>query len=198
MGKYISNKPEKKEEVEKGPPKWTVAWADDISETDAAMGLVAVGVSIYTGNAGAFLEWVRQLLQQTIDSLLASASEEFPNAIRSQVEQLALDTIKAAVQGNSAKEVFKQYDTIDFKAGGIKYSGRNYEWNIFAQRYDPIGPPTWGLKPFIAFRWRGSSGGGGDGGSSGGGGNQGGGNSGVDTGTPLDGDGSSIDTGVPF
>ncbi|MDY7989897.1 hypothetical protein UY286_04735 [Paenibacillus polymyxa] len=36
-----------KAQVEAGPPPWTLAWADDISETDAALGLVAAGVSMH-------------------------------------------------------------------------------------------------------------------------------------------------------
>jgi len=30
---------------------WVLAWSDDISETDVAEGLVAAGVSIYSGGA---------------------------------------------------------------------------------------------------------------------------------------------------
>ena len=154
MGKYITNKWDKKAEVEAGA--WVAAWSDDISETDAINGVVAAGVSIYTANPAAFIEWVTALIERTIDSLISSAQREFPDAILGQVKDLAVEIIKSAVDGRDAKETLKQFDTVDFKAGAIRYSGRNYEWNVFAQRYDPIGPPTWGLKPYVAFRWRGS------------------------------------------
>ena len=154
MGKYITNKWDKKIEIEAGG--WVAAWSDDISETDAINGVVAAGVSIYTGSAAVFIAWVKQLVERTIDSLISSASREFPDAVFDKVLPLATDTIKAAIEGKDAKEVLKQYDTVDFKAGAIRYSGRNYEWNAFAQRYDPFGPPTWGMKPYVAFRWRGS------------------------------------------
>lgn len=155
MGKYITNKWDKKAEVEAAG--WIAAWAEDISETDAINGVVAAGISIYTGSPTVFIEWVKLLIDRTIDSLIASAGRQFPEAVLGQVIQLATDTIKAAIQGQDAKEVLKQYDTVDFKAGAIRYSGRNHEWNVFAQRYDPFGPPTWGIKPYVAFRWRGST-----------------------------------------
>jgi hypothetical protein len=127
MGKYITNKWDKKIEIEAGG--WVAAWSDDISETDAINGVVAAGVSIYTGSPAVFIAWVKQLVERTIDSLISSASREFPDAVFDKVLPLATDTIKAAIEGKDAKEVPKQYDTVDFKAGAIRYSGRNYEWN---------------------------------------------------------------------
>lgn len=157
---YETNKFDRKAKVEKGG--WVVAWAKDISETDAIEGVVAGGVSIYSANPAPFIAWVETLVERTISSLMASAKEEFPNAIRRQAMDLAMEAIKAAIQGQDAREVFRQYDTVDFKAGAIKYSGRNYQnvWNPFKWKHEKIyyGPPTWGIKPYVAFRWRGSGG----------------------------------------
>lgn len=144
---YETNKPERKAKVEEGG--WVVAWADDVSETDAITGVVAAGVSIYAGNPAPFLQWVEALVQRTIDSLINSAQGVFPNAILGQVKQLAADTIKSAVSGKSAKEVLKEYDTVDFKAGAIKYEGKNTAGGVTIST-------TWGIKPYVAFRWRGS------------------------------------------
>jgi len=145
---YKSNKPDKMNEVRAGG--WVVAFSDDISETDAAQGVVAGGVSIYAGNPGPFIAWVDALVNRTVSSLSADAQRKFTSAARSQAEKLAAEVIKAAISGRSQKEVFRQFDTIDFKAGAIKYSGRNYAAG------QAVGPPTWGLKPYIAFRVRGS------------------------------------------
>ena len=159
----------------------------------------SAGVSIYSGNAGPFIAWVKALVDRTIKSLVTSAGKTFPAAILSEVQKLAADAINAAIEVKDANESLKKYDTVDFKAGAIRYSGRNYEWNIFSQDYTPIGPPTWGIKPYVCFRWRGSGGTGtGDTDSGGGSQDQGG----IDTGTPI-GDGgvpsdADVDTGTPI
>ena len=156
---YETNKFDLKAEVENGG--WTVAWADDVSETDAINGVVAAGVSIYTGNPAAFYAWVDALISDTIRSLMKSATKQFPQAVAKQAQQLAAEVIKQALRGKSPQEVFRQYDTVDFKAGAIRYSGRNYNgsYNIFTGEHEEITlSKTWGMKPYVAFRWRGSAG----------------------------------------
>jgi hypothetical protein len=149
---YQTNKFDLKAEVEgTGATRWAVAWGDDISETDAVQGVVAAGVSIYSANPGLFMAWVDALIDRTIDSMVGSAKTEFPQYILSQVRQLAQDASRAAGQGKDAREVSRNYDTVDFKAGAIRYSGRNFVGSVNVSR-------TWGLKPYVAFRWRASSG----------------------------------------
>ena len=46
-----------------------MAWADDISETDVARGLIAGGVSIYSGNPAPFYSWLDRLINRTVVSL---------------------------------------------------------------------------------------------------------------------------------
>jgi len=58
--------------------------------------------------------------------------------------------MKAALSGKSGKEVFKQYDIVDFKAGAIRYSCKN---TVLGNTVST----TWGLKLYVAFRWRGSA-----------------------------------------
>lgn len=164
---YETNKFDLKGRVESGG--WKVAWADDISETDVLRGVVAVGVSIYAGNPGPFYAWIEHLIDRTIRSLAGSAANRFPAAVERQARQLAADVIKQAIRGRSAREVFRRYDTVDFKAGAIRYSGRNVQrvWNPIKWKHEEITlSRTWGLKPYVAFRWRGSAGGAGSGGSS--------------------------------
>ncbi len=141
---YETNKFDLKAQVEGGG--WTTSWADDISETDAALGVVAAGVSIYSANSAPFIAWVEQLVQRTVYSI----SADLTGNARKESEKLARQIIYDAVSGKSPKAITKQFDTIDFKAGAIKYSGRNYVGGTTISR-------TWGLKPYVAFKVRSSS-----------------------------------------
>lgn len=141
---YESNKGDLKKDVVEGG--WKAAWADDITETDAAEGLVAAGVSIYSGNPATFYAWVDALVKRTITSLQDSAASVAPE-IQSQIEDSASQAIKTALQGKSAHEVVKSFGQVDMKAGAIRYSGRNYIGDQTISR-------TWGLKPYVAIRVR--------------------------------------------
>ena len=145
---YQTNKFELKSAVE--AEGWVVAWGEDVTERDAAQGVVAAGVSIYSANPAPFVEWCNQLVERTVNSVVADGKRQFPTAIRGQVRDLANQVIKEALQGKDARQVFRRFDTVDFKAGAIRYSGRNY---IGDRTIDT----TWGIKPFVAFRWRGSN-----------------------------------------
>lgn len=142
---YESNKPELKIKIEKGSPPWVVAWADDVAEKDVLNGVVSAGVSIASSNPGPFIAWISELVKRTISSLKKDASKKFPDAIQNEVTKLAADIIREAITGKVSREVFKPYDTVDFKAGAIKYSGKN----LVAGKTIST---TWGMKPYIAFR----------------------------------------------
>ena len=141
---YQTNKFDLQNEVEGGG--WTVAWAEDISETDALKGVVAAGVSIYSSNPEVFMQWIKNLIDRTVDSLYANMQKEYSE----KAVELASEVIISAIQGKTAKEISASMDTVDFKAGAIKYSGRNYIGDTTISR-------TWGLKPYVAFRIRSSS-----------------------------------------
>jgi hypothetical protein len=72
---YETNKFDLKARQEAGG--WILAWSDDISETDAIQGVVAAGVSIYSGGSS-FALWIRNLVQRTIQSTMRSAGARFP------------------------------------------------------------------------------------------------------------------------
>jgi hypothetical protein len=139
---YETNKFDFKAKQEAGG--WVLAWSDDISETDAIKGVVAAGVSAYTGSP-AFVLWVDNLVDKTIQSTTTSASVRFPDNIRSQVSNIAQEVILAAIQGKSAKSALKSFDTVDFKAGAIRYTGGNYLGKQL------VGPHTWGMKIYLEF-----------------------------------------------
>lgn len=135
---YETNKFDKKAKVAAGG--WTVSWAKDISETDVGLGLVAAGVSIYDGSAS-FQVWAENLVRRTISSLGENLSENVKAELTTILKKVLFD----AIQGKSAKNTFKKFDTFDFKAGAIKYSGKNrFLCNTVST--------TWGMKPYVAFR----------------------------------------------
>ncbi len=146
---YETNKFDLKARVENGG--WVVAWSDDISETDAARGVVAGGISVFTANPAPFIAWVDQLATRALSSLTRSASQRFTSQMRADAKRAAVDVIKAAVSGKSAREVLKRYDTVDFKAGAIRYSGAN-TGRVFGRKV--TFSRTWGLKIYVAYRLR--------------------------------------------
>lgn len=143
--RYETNKFELKAQQEEGG--WVLAWSDDLSETDAIEGVVAAGVSIYTGGSS-FVLWVHELVDRTIQSTMDSARTRFPDYIQRQAENLAQQVIFAAIQGKSPRQALRNFDTVDFKAGAIRYTGGNYIGNQLA------GPHTWGMKIYLGFRVR--------------------------------------------
>lgn len=147
IGDYKSSKGKLIAQVESDG--WKAAFAEDISETDVAKGVIAAGVTAVSGSP-VFLEWVRRLVTRTISTLekdLEKEAEEY----KQQAIEIAEEAIYKALKGEKAYEILRTFDTVDIKAGAIKYSGRN----IFAG--EPVGPPTWGLTPYVAFRVRSSS-----------------------------------------
>ena len=142
---YKTNKFELVAKQENGG--WVLAWSKDITETDAINGVVAAGISIYTGGA-AFSLWVSELVDRTINSVADSGRRRFPEYVRVQSKELAQQVIYAAIQGKSPQQALKNFDTVDFKAGAIRYTGGNYVGDQL------VGPHTWGMKIYLGFRVR--------------------------------------------
>lgn len=142
---YQTNKFDLKRNVESGG--WVAGWAEDIAEKDVAQGVVAAGVSVASSNPGPFLSWVENLVDRTISTLSSDVKQKFTAGIKSEINHLVADVIKQAIQGKSARETLKHYDTFDFKGGAIRYSGRNMLCGKTVSN-------TWGMKPYLAFRIR--------------------------------------------
>jgi hypothetical protein len=138
---YSTNKFDKKAAVEAGG--WTVAWSEDITETDLLQGVVAAGVSFASDEPGPFLAWVTSLVQRTAESLESTVEKE--------AAQVARDVISRALSGHSAKEVTKAFSDWDMKAGAITYSGANTVGGVTISK-------TWGMKVYVGFRQRTPSG----------------------------------------
>ncbi|WP_257149848.1 hypothetical protein [Bacillus cereus] len=142
---YQTNKFNHQHNVESGG--WVAGWADDIAEVDVAQGVVAAGVSVVSSNPAPFYAWVRDLVDRTISSLKHDVQQKFTAEIRNQINHLTADIISQAIQGKSPRQVLRKYDTFDFKAGAIRYSGRNMVCGNTVST-------TWGMKPYIAIRIR--------------------------------------------
>ncbi|HFK1441926.1 hypothetical protein [Bacillus cereus] len=142
---YKTNKFDLKNKVESGG--WVAGWANDIAEVDVAQGVVAAGVSVVGSNPAPFYAWVQNLVNRTISSLKQDVQQKFTAEIRNQINHLTADIISQAIQGKSPREVLRKYDTFDFKAGAIRYSGRNMLCGNTVST-------TWGMKPYIAIRIR--------------------------------------------
>ena len=69
--------------------------------------------------------WINNLVNRTISSLQTDAQHKFTAEMRRVANEIAADVIRRAIQGKSPLETFKRFDTFDFKAGAIRYSGRN-------------------------------------------------------------------------
>lgn len=140
---YLTNKFDLELKIENGG--WITAWADDIAEKDVLQGVVAAGVSVFSSNPSAFLYGINNLVNRTISSLQTDAQHKFTAEMRRVANEIAADVIRRAIQGKSPLETFKQFDTFDFKAGAIRYSGRNMLCGNTVST-------TWGMKPYIALR----------------------------------------------
>lgn len=137
---YLTNKFDLELKIENGG--WVTAWANDIAEKD-----VLQGVSVFSAKPSAFLSWINNLVNRTISSLQTDAQHKFTAEMRIVANEIAADVIRRAIQGKSPLEAFKQFDTFDFKAGAIRYSGRNMLCGNTVST-------TWGMKPYIALRVR--------------------------------------------
>lgn len=142
---YQTNKFDLKSNTENGG--WVVGWADDIAEKDVLLGLVAAGVSVASSEPGPFLLWVEELVSRTTSTLLADLDSEFKNKIRKQVSEVASRVIRDAILGKDSREELGSIDTLDFKVGAIKYSGKNKVCGNTVST-------TWGMKPYIGLRLR--------------------------------------------
>ncbi|WP_144507453.1 hypothetical protein [Bacillus thuringiensis] len=140
---YKTNKFELEHSIQNGG--WVTAWSQDIAEKDVLQGVVASGVSVFSANPGPFLAWINDLVNRTISSLTTDAQNKFTAEARRVANGIAADVIRQAIQGKNPLEAVHRFGTIDFKAGAIKYAGKNMVCGKTVST-------TWGMKPYIALR----------------------------------------------
>lgn len=151
---YETNKWDVKNRVRSGA--WKVAEGREITETDLIQGTVAAGISIYTGDATAFVTWVENLVRESITQLSTSIQREVSDAARQQSIDLANRTIRRLISGRSAGVELLNIGNVQFKAGVSKYTGRNRTWipNPFSRDggYWQTLSTTHAWQPYVAFR----------------------------------------------
>lgn len=156
MGKFETNKWEIKEEVKKGG--WEVAEGRELTETDAIQGVVAAGVSIYSGNSAPFVAWLTKLLNESLNKLSGNIQSQFTEVAKKQALDLARTTIKDLMSGQpKSGEALVQLGNIQFKVGVSHYIGKNREWIINLSKeggYWQTISTTHAYQPYVAMRFK--------------------------------------------
>lgn len=153
-GSYSTNKWEVKKDIEgSGTKKWYVAWGREINERDAADGVVAAGVSVFTGGAS-FTLWVENLVRTSILEMQRSIGKlaiSFERGFQDRMVAVAEKTISDGLRGKkpNISEIIESIG-IEMKAGVLKYSGANQV--ILPGGNDVTISRTFGYIPFVAVR----------------------------------------------
>lgn len=119
---------------------WVVAYSQDITESDLAVGVIATILGVLPA-------WASHLVDRTMDSLQQDARERFSADLRDRLKRFVEEVFRAAINGRSARQAFDQFGRFDFKAGAIRYGGANYFLGNVISR-------TWGLKLYVGYRIR--------------------------------------------
>jgi hypothetical protein len=131
MGRFVSNRIDVEAGIKQG--NWIVAFsARELTETDLATGIVATGVSIYTGSPELVFAWIDELISESIAGLESGIASTFTAEARSQAENFAIPIIKSLLQNASPGESQETFGHFGIKAGLAKFIGHNEEWNIIA------------------------------------------------------------------
>ncbi|BBM86134.1 hypothetical protein [Candidatus Uabimicrobium amorphum] len=155
---------------EEGKGRWTVAWGRELTETDLAELLIAIGADISGGGGSATLtkletvgiESMEKITQNTIEAFsnyLQQQANEIANDLQNDIKNLASDVIGkffgALVKGKDPIEAIRQHFdgkikeytsiTIHLRAGVAEYSGSN---KLFGQTVTK----TFSWQPFVAIR----------------------------------------------
>ncbi|BBM86268.1 hypothetical protein [Candidatus Uabimicrobium amorphum] len=164
---YSTNKWDKRAKIEKDGHK--VAWGREITETDLAEILVAIGIDVSGGGGSATLtkleeigiESFEKITANTIDTFslyLEETARQIANEIHDDVSNLIFDVMKkffeALVAGEDPHDVIKEHVEgkirsygsirIDIRAGVASYSGSN---KLFGQTISK----TFSWQPYIAI-----------------------------------------------
>ncbi len=149
-GKYTSNKRNKMKDVERGG--WIVAWGREINERDAGDGVVAAGVSIFSGGSSAYM-WAQRLVMESIEKMgrsMRDAGNRLGDQARDRVTRVAKKVISDALRAKMPKSDSLNFGNLQAKAGLVKYSGTN-SFKLPGGKRTTVSK-TWGFIPYVAFR----------------------------------------------
>jgi hypothetical protein len=158
MANYETDKWEIKEQIKAGG--WKVAEGGELTETDVIQGVVAAGISIYTGNSAPFVAWLKALVTNCLSQLASNIQTQFTEAARQQAIAVAETTIRNLLSQKSSGAEFLNFGSIQFKAGVAKYMGRNRVWvpNLSLEGgYWQTLSTTHAWQPYVAMRFVSSS-----------------------------------------
>lgn len=142
---YKDNRPKAKMKVARG--SWVVAWSEPISETHAAEGTIAVGISVAVGNPGPFVAWALLLVERVVASIQGSMDKKLKSEVRDLLEDEAIYAVSEVLRGRSPSESKARFGNIDIKVGAITYWGGQY---LCGEKT----APTFGRQIYVAVRLR--------------------------------------------
>lgn len=149
-GKYTSNKRDKMRVVEKGG--WIVAWGREINERDAGDGVVAAGVSIFSGGSSAYM-WAQRLVIESIEKMgrsMRDAGNRLGDQAQDRLTKVAKKVISDALKAKMPKSDSLNFGNLQAKAGLVKYSGTN-SFKLPGGNRTTVSK-TWGFIPYVAVR----------------------------------------------
>lgn len=125
--------------VERGG--WVVAWGEDVSAEQFRDGFVSPDVS--HEEAEKFDPWMKSLVSRSLNSFGRGPRDLVTSEIRVETLDLASRGIR------SGRNVFKQYEKIEIKAGAIGFSESRKASPV---RPQPAIKPDRFVKVYVAYR----------------------------------------------
>ncbi len=108
---------------------WQVAYSDEMTEDDAAQGMVAPGVSIYTERGsrgmGAVHDWADSLVRQALALLPRRVVRELDRKEEFQARRFTVRTIRELLRSQIAGEEIMELGTLEIKAGLMEYRSKD-------------------------------------------------------------------------
>ncbi len=119
-----------KEEVEAGG--WQVAYGNELSEEEAARGLVAAGVSLQNSERETIRTWADTMLRQAIALMVSvrgpETADRFSSDEQRDARRFGVETIRDLLGSRTAGAQILNVGSIEFKAGVIEYRDRSRDY----------------------------------------------------------------------
>lgn len=142
-GRYVTDKPEKKANIEEG---WIVAFGREITETDFIQG----GISAFFGGAAGVVVWAKQLIEESISALSESVRDKLSNEVKDAAIKFATEILEDLCNGKKPGEALKNVENIGFKAGIAQYQGKN-QVKVLGSGWNTVST-TLAFQPYIGVK----------------------------------------------
>lgn len=169
MGKFVTNRDDVEAHIRQG--NWVVAFSNrELTETDVLGLLVASGVAYFTDQPEVVIEYLDELVRESIQGMETSIAQTLPPKVQNVVSNFAIPYLRALLQGRSPGEQATQFGDFGIKAGLAQFIGHNEVWNPIANpggivhgdtgAWQQVGPGLVSYCPYVGIRYRsGGSGG---------------------------------------